>query len=773
MRRLVLAVLALLVAAAIGGAWYAYEKGFTKKWRSFVRDEFRERGVEVTLRRLMLVPFRGIVARDVKVYDTRDRERVLAVIDEMRLVINYANLVQGKPFLDALELRDASLALPVDAAKPRGAKIEITKLSGRLLLPPQQLYLSRLEAELWGIRVTATGRLINPEAIKPAKPDGIGMLAAIERLADELRELKFENGPPQLDVRFSGDLARPEALFVEATLWGEKIRRKNYQLENLYAAVTYREGAVEVRQLVASDARGALRVSGTFQTGTREAALRLESGLDLQALARATGTAPQLDEFVFYEPPALELTLEASFGEPARVRLIGHASLQRFAYKSVMFEGAAADLSWDGVRWSARDVRLAHRTGEITGDVMQLPGDFRTRLKSTINPKALAPLLSGKAAEIFSQFDFIDPPEIEAKARGTAPTLDACSGSAELKFGRASYRGIAAESLTASARYEQRKLTLDPFRVERTEGGGGGALSFDFNRNEVRLEKVRASVHPAEVITWVDRDMIRHVTPYRFPRQPPTVTVDGIVHTKRGKTTRLSIDVDAPTGMDYTFLKREMTFPRLSGNLLFTPGNLRISGLSATLFGGRLSGEADISLERTRPGHRVKMQLESVDFASLTKLYFGFDDAKGQLSGVYSFTGRGDDARTMQGRGEASLRDGRVFAIPFLGPLSGILNSIVPGMGHDVARSASASFAISEGVISTSDLLVEGNGFSMLGGGKLWFLDDRMDFSMRINAQGIPGVLLFPVSKLFEYVADEKLSKPVWRPKALPRFGDS
>jgi hypothetical protein len=64
----------------------------------------------------------------------------------------------------------------------------------------------------------------------------------------------------------------------------------------------------------------------------------------------------------------------------------------------------------------------------------------------------------------------------------------------------------------------------------------------------------------------------------------------------------------------------------------------------------------------------------------------------------------------------------------------------------------------------------EGAGFSMIGGGQLFYLDDRMDFDMRINAQGLPGVLLFPVSKLFEYTSDGKLSKPEWRPKVVPRL---
>jgi hypothetical protein len=45
-----------------------------------------------------------------------------------------------------------------------------------------------------------------------------------------------------------------------------------------------------------------------------------------------------------------------------------------------------------------------------------------------------------------------------------------------------------------------------------------------------------------------------------------------------------------------------------------------------------------------------------------------------------------------------------------------------------------------------------------------------MDFDVRINARGLPGVLLFPVSKLFEYTSTDALSKPNWRAKIVPRF---
>jgi hypothetical protein len=45
-----------------------------------------------------------------------------------------------------------------------------------------------------------------------------------------------------------------------------------------------------------------------------------------------------------------------------------------------------------------------------------------------------------------------------------------------------------------------------------------------------------------------------------------------------------------------------------------------------------------------------------------------------------------------------------------------------------------------------------------------------MQFYARVNARSLPGLVLFPVSKLFEYAADCKLSKPVWKSRILTRL---
>ena len=97
------------------------------------------------------------------------------------------------------------------------------------------------------------------------------------------------------------------------------------------------------------------------------------------------------------------------------------------------------------------------------------------------------------------------------------------------------------------------------------------------------------------------------------------------------------------------------------------------------------------------------------------------------------------------------------------------MNSIIPGAGYQTAREATCDFRVFDGEIRTDNLDVIGQGFGMIGAGSLYFLRDAMDFSVRINAQGVPGLILYPVSKLFEYVSDGKLSQPEWRPKVLPK----
>jgi hypothetical protein len=219
--------------------------------------------------------------------------------------------------------------------------------------------------------------------------------------------------------------------------------------------------------------------------------------------------------------------------------------------------------------------------------------------------------------------------------------------------------------------------------------------------------------------------------------------------------------------MDYTFCRRTLSLPRVGGDLFIGDHRIMLKNIQGTLCGGAVQGGADITFGRGAPGYTAQIQVSQMDFASLTRLYFNYDTSHGLLSGSFDFGGKNDDPRTLYGKGQIEVTDGNVFAIPLLGPFSGILNSIVPGMGYNVARQGASTFTVRDGVITTHDFLVKGLGFSMIGDGRLLFLDDRLNFNIRLNAQGLPGVLLFPVSKLLEYAGTGTLESPNWKPVLL------
>ena len=95
----------------------------------------------------------------------------------------------------------------------------------------------------------------------------------------------------------------------------------------------------------------------------------------------------------------------------------------------------------------------------------------------------------------------------------------------------------------------------------------------------------------------------------------------------------------------------------------------------------------------------------------------------------------GTTRAAMRGSGKIRVDNGDVFAIPVFGPLSRLISAIIPGSGYSVAHNAAATFSVKDGVAHTDDFKVNGKLFGMLGHGDIHFLDDKLDFDVRINAE--------------------------------------
>jgi AsmA-like C-terminal region len=765
-RILRLAIIALVLIFGWTG-WYLAKRGFGKEWRDRVSEELHKRGVEASIARLTLDPVRGLIAQNVRIYDFKNRENTLAVISEVALDINYGALFHDKPFLNALDVHGAELTIPNFLAEPGTPKTQIKELRAHVYFPPEQIFVSQAEGLFCGVRISATGQLIKRNDYKPSEAisdeEWRQRLLLVHRVADELRRFSFPGEAPSLQVKFAGDLSQFETVHAEATVQGDRVRRGDYEMSGLSIAAEWVNQTLQVNHCTWRDNTGDFSGRATWSQETKAADFQGRSTLDAKRFLEAVGFPQLLADVSFNSPPLLELSGSANFaGDTPKLSVIGRLAAERFNYKNVPLLKLTADFSWDGDRAMVRDLRLRHESGELRGDLLDSPNDFRLTVESSVDPIIFRAFTSPEMGRFLAEWEWSRPPSIHFALHGPRRDPETWIGEGTIATQRTRFRGAWMNEAGAGVRLEKGAFHLDNLRVVRDEGIGTGSIVYDFARHEIRFKEIKSALKLTEAIVWVDPKYFKEVVDYKF-HHPPSLVVNGVFHF-HGTGDHIEIKIDAPGGMDYVFLGKILPFDRVSGRLLFTDNRLQLFDIDGKLFNGDVRGGADISLARDDKHYHADLTLDGVDFPRLADLYFKYKTTHGRLNGAYEWTSVGSDARAMQGTGTAKVTEGDVFAIPIFGPLSDLISAIIPGAGYSLARQANANFTIKDGTIHTDDFKVAGKLFGMIGHGDIHFLEDKLDFDIRIQAGGA-GVVLTPMYKLFEYKGEGSIAKPSWHPK--------
>ena len=146
-------------------AYYYYHTGLRKTLARLAHQGVpRPSASKFEFRRLTLDPFRGLVAKDLEIYDNDRRQTILAQISDLSLDINYANLFQQEPALNAVDLHDAKISIPIDPATPKAGRIRLSGLQSRIYFFPGRIEVRQASGVIFGIHLQASGTLVNPAA---------------------------------------------------------------------------------------------------------------------------------------------------------------------------------------------------------------------------------------------------------------------------------------------------------------------------------------------------------------------------------------------------------------------------------------------------------------------------------------------------------------------------------------------------------------------------------------------------------------------------------
>lgn len=748
--------------------------GFDAEWRAKVARALGGPNFEVTIGRLTFRPFEGIVAEDVTLRRRGESPRQLAQLDRLAVSPNLAELLGGRVSIDWLGLENARVEIPFADDGVQPDSILLTDIQAEILSASGQVTISRAECWVEGIHVTLRGHLALPQGGAPARPSTpekvASRAAAIRSALEVLRRMKFSEPKPELEVAVSGDLSDPASIVADAvTLRTGGVRYDDLSFDRVNLAATYADHAVTLSNLRAAGASGRLQMAGAWNFSTSAGHLDVTGGVRLAPVLLLAGRADLARQATFDAPPAIEATITVTPGAHGpSVAIVGQTSTTGFRLKDIRGRGFSTRFSWKDGRLYLQDAVLRSTTGTVRAQILTGPGELKLSLDSDADPTEFLALFGPKEQDIIKLLEFKDPPKIRISLTGTRPSLDAMSGSGHITLGRSAMRDSWIDSGEADVIVKDRAIIYKDLTIAKGSLRATGSFTYDFGGHQVRLDGIRTNINPPDILMWVDPRIAATVAVYRF-RGPPDVRADGIAHMVDPSKNDLRITVDAPGGLAYTLLNRDLLFDNVQATVLLKGQQVVADVRRAGLYGGEASVKAKVSVAPNDPSFSTDLTLDHIDFPSLTKLYFGYSKSDGRMSGAYSFDASLRNPSQMRGHGNIRVEDGHVMSIPLFGPLSVVIGTIIPGAGHENARLATADFTIANQLITTKNLDIQGSGFELFGDGTVGFPGGVMDMTVRINARGIPGLVLFPVSKLLEYVSVGTVSDPQWRPKVIPR----
>ena len=578
----------------------------------------------------------------------------------------------------------------------------------------------------------------------------------------------------------------PYAFSWECRLAG--LRSSRLEADELLCAGRWRTPDLHATRISVRLYSGTLNGEVRLEASTRQLEFSGSSDFDLQRISPLLTEKSRdwLSQYSWITPPRVQAEGTLMLPEwtnrhpdwrgdvKPTVQLRGHFHLENGTFRKVPASMADSHFHYSNEVWRLPDLVITRPEGrlELALESNERTRDYYFRIHSTIDVRALRPLLEPNPQRVLALIAFTRPPTLDGEAWGRWYEPGRMGIRAHAALDHFTLRGESAEAFQADLEYTNRYLTLIEPRLVRDQGTqrlAASRVGVDYSERKVYLTNGFSTAAPAVVARAIGPHVSRALEPYRFLK-PPTVRVEGIIPLREEKDADLHFDVD---GGPFEWLKFRV--PHISGRVDWEQERLALKHVRTDFYHGTAMGNAEFDFH---PEHGTDFHFfaaaTNVDLHQLMgDLSSKSNQLEGSLTAELAVTrANSGDWQSWQGQGYVSLRDGLIWEIPIFGILSAPLDAMMPGLGSSRASEGSASFAITNGIISTSDLELRASIMRL----QYW---GNIDFKGRVDAHAeaellrdtwvvgrVLSMALWPVSKLFEY----RITGTLHEPKIEPVF---
>jgi hypothetical protein len=799
----------LATCGAVWAAVYARKEGFSESWRNAIEREFESRGYHVDIGKLTLGAFRGLVAEEVRFFQDATRGQEIAFIDDVFLDVDLSRILDKQVSINTLDVQEASVSLPLDPTRANGKRLRVTGLSGRIVITESVIEIVKAEAEMDGIDISVKGSLVRPPLDESEEDKVRDRAADEESLANRRRQLlrflrefetyEFTGGRPTVEIEFRGDLDELETMTARARITTPSFSKQGqtYRVEGLTAAVRFdgRENRAEIEELKVIDEKGVVDLTGQWTQSGNRLDFNVNSTADVAGLAGLFWADKKLGEIVFFNPPTIEVSghlaldamREGAKGFPGE--MMGEVRSERFVTRGTVFSGVNFGFSTAGERFYLRNLRLDHKTGVAFLNLKYEPGkgsetvQYQTEIK--LDPLVFRPFFDERGRKFIDAWNFTETSSIYIAAAGQGENWSFSSWKNRGVIDLRQFRLNGVDFLELETDYESDGET-QWFRnasLVREEGKIVAELAENHRRERSwEVKGVVSTVDPAEGAKAFNPKLAKALEKYRHA-SPPTIRIAGRLDGRRNeevgdepRRNELTISFTGGGDAQYDFLGKTLTLSDPVGELKVEGSRVHLTSLAGSIFGGRVELDYDVKNVRDpNAPFAMKAAIRDVPLERVTKHYDGGGDITGAVDADFEITGNAGQIASFNGGGSASISDGFLFAIPVLGPLTKLLsvgNGNGNGNGGNIAKEASASFRLENGVIVTRDIEALTKAFRVKAAGTVSLVDQSVDLEAIVNTRGgLSSTVLTPVSELLTYSCTGTVREPVWKPKHISNLG--
>ena len=572
--------------------------------------------------------------------------------------------------------------------------------------------------------------------------------------------------------------------------WDGQVRGlqwRGFEAAELAGGGSWRAPELTITNLHAEVHQRQLDVRAGLDVATRALRLSLSSDVDPHEIAPLLGDDAQrgLAPYAWVKPP--QLKGEVSLVLPAwtnrqpdwsaevqpTLQLQGEFKFEHGgSFRGVSVTTAQSHIYYSNLVWRLPDLRVTRPEGQLDAVCQEddRTKDFYFRICSTLDVTVLRPLLEPDQQAGLDYFTFTDPPVLDVEIWGRGHELERTGIKGRVALTNFTFRGESASGLQTALQYTNRLLQFTNPRLQRgPQQLRADGLGADFLAQKIYLTNGFSTAEPMVVARAIGPHIVRAIEPYQF-KEPPAVHVRGTIPMHGEEDADLHFDL---TGGPFEWWRFHV--PHISGHVHWLGQHLTLSNVLVGFYGGQAAGSARFDFSpRDKADYQFAVTATNALLQPLVAdLFIKTNHLDGRLSGTLVVTNASTvSLQSWNGYGDLTLRDGLIWEIPIFGIFSGVLNSMVPGLGSSRASAGTCSFIITNGIIRSDDLDIRSTGMRLQYRGTL-------DFQGQVNARVEAGFLrdmwlvgpvvstvLWPVTKLFEYkvtgVLDDPKGEPVY-----------